>query len=202
MNFPFLTHITINFALFASTFGLIFIAELPDKTALATILLASRQKPFGVFVGVAGAYVVQNLVAVFFGGMIGLLPAAMVHTRAGILFLIFAYVVWRHHDEIHENPRYAHQETFWKTVSASFLVIFVAEWGDLTQLATVTLIAKWRDTWTIFLASTLALWACSAFMIWIGYRARKLLNPNYLHKVAALAFFSVGVLLLAGYWNK
>ncbi len=202
MNFLPFTHFSINLGLFASTFGLIFLAELPDKTALAIILLGSRQKPFGVFVGVAGAYVVQNLIAVFFGGLIALLPPTLVHTCAGILFLIFAYIVWRHHDEVREDTRFSPKETFLKTALASFSVIFIAEWGDLTQLATVTLIAKWRDPWTIFLASTLALWLCSALMIWIGRKARKLLHPGLLHRIAALAFTTVGILLLAGYWNK
>ena len=185
-----------------STFGLIFLAELPDKTALAIILLASRQKPFGVFVGVAGAYVVQNLIAVFFGGLIALLPATLVHTCAGILFLIFAYIIWRHHDQVKEDTRFSPKDTFWKAAFASFSIIFAAEWGDLTQLATVTLIAKWGEAWTIFLASTLALWLCSALMIWIGRKARKLLHPDLLHRIAALTFATVGILLLAGYWSK
>jgi Ca2+/H+ antiporter, TMEM165/GDT1 family len=200
MNFQLLTHPTINLALFGSTFALIFLAELPDKTALAIILMASRYKPLGVFAGVAAAYVVQNLVAVFFGGLISLLPPSIVHTCAGILFLIFAYLVWRHREEV--NEKFSPQKTFLKSAIASFTVIFLAEWGDLTQLATVTLIAKTRDPWTIFLASTSALWVCSSLMIWLGRKARKLLKPEPLHKIAALAFAAVGILLLAGFWDK
>ena len=200
MNLTLLTHPVIHPALFGSTFLLIFLAELPDKTALVTILMGSRYKPLAVFAGVAAAYVVQNLVAVFFGGLIALLPANIVHTCAGVLFLIFAFLIWRHHEEI--NEKFSAKRTFLKTALTSFGVIFVAEWGDLTQLAGVTLIAKFRDPWTIFLASTLALWLCSGLMIWIGRKARKWFNPVPLQKVAALVFMAVGFLLLAGFWDK
>ena len=201
MNFPFFSHPALNLGLFGSTFLLIFLAELPDKTALAIILMASRYKPLGVFAGVAAAYVVQNLVAVFFGGLIALLPPTIVHTCAGVLFLIFALVIWRHHDEM--NEKFSAERTFLKTAMASFTVIFIAEWGDLTQLASVTLIARWpKDAWTVFAASTLALWLCSALMIWIGRKARKMFNPVPLQKAAALVFAAVGILLLAGFWDK
>lgn len=150
--------------------------------------------------GVAAAYVVQNLVAVFFGGLIALLPPPIVHTCAGFLFLIFAYVVWRQHEEM--NEKFSPQRTFLKTALASFTVIFIAEWGDLTQLTAVTLIAKWRDPWTVFLGATLALWVCSGLMIWIGRKARKFFKPGPLHKIAALVFATVGILLLAGFWDK
>jgi putative Ca2+/H+ antiporter (TMEM165/GDT1 family) len=201
MNFALLTHPTLNLPLFGSTFLLIFLAELPDKTALATILMASRYKPLGVFAGVAAAYVIQNLVAVFFGGLIALLPPSFVHASAGVLFLIFAFLIWRHREEL--NEKFTPKQTFLKTAVSSFTVIFIAEWGDLTQLAAVTLIARWpKDSWTIFLASTLALWICSGLMIWIGRKARKLFNPVPLQKFAALVFMSVGFLLLAGFWDK
>src|SRR5580698_4613518 len=81
--------------LFATVFGVIFIAELPDKTALAALVLATRHKPLPVFLGAALALTVQSVVAVAAGGILSLLPARPVHVGAGILFLVSAVVMWR-----------------------------------------------------------------------------------------------------------
>src|SRR5476651_1526283 len=89
--------------LFASTALAIGIAELPDKTALATVLLATRGNPWAVFIGVAGAFVIQSVVAVLCGGLIGLAPRQYVRIASGILFLIFAVLMWRRKDEKDEK---------------------------------------------------------------------------------------------------
>src|SRR5271168_5495300 len=84
-----------NYQLFISTFALIFVAELPDKTAFATLILATRNNPWAIFVGACSAFVIQSLVAVLFGQFISLLPHSMTQIGAGILFLIFAGLMWR-----------------------------------------------------------------------------------------------------------
>ncbi len=198
---PNLIHPGLDLSLFLSTFVVIFLAELPDKTALAIILLSSRKHPLGVFLGVAAAYVIQNMVAVLFGGMIALLPPHIVHIFAGLLFLIFAYVIWMENTNEKEISSEAKKESFLSTVFSSFMVIFIAEWGDLTQLATVTLIARTRQPITVFLASTLALWSTTAILIFIGYNAKQFIKPKFLRIVAAMAFTTVGILLLAGIWE-
>ena len=76
------------------------------------------------------------------------------------------------------------------------MVIFIAEWGDLTQLATATLQAKHRDPLTIFLSATLALWAVTVLAILAGHHAKKLVKPALLNRIAALAFAGVGIVLL------
>ena len=83
-----------NWPLFASVFSVIFIAELPDKTALSTLLMATKGRPTAVFLGVALAFLVQCLVAVGFGRLIALLPEAWVHLASGIVFLFFAGQAW------------------------------------------------------------------------------------------------------------
>ena len=88
-----------DWTLFVSIFSLIFVAELPDKTAFATLLMASRGRPVAVFLGVAGAFLVQSAVAVGFGSLIALLPERWVHLAAGIMFLGFAAHTWFQKDE-------------------------------------------------------------------------------------------------------
>src|SRR5689334_4292195 len=84
-----------DWKLFGSTFALIFISELPDKTALATLLMATRNRPLPVFCGAAMAFVVQSGVAVSFGSLFTFLPEKLVHIAAGVAFLLLAVWMWR-----------------------------------------------------------------------------------------------------------
>ena len=182
--------------LFLSTFALVFVAELPDKTALATVLLAIRYHPFAVFAGVASAFVVQSIVAVSFGTAIGLLPHAVVQVIAGSLFLVLAVLMWTRH-QIEEEPLdSAERRKFLPAAWASFVVIFLAEWGDLTQIATATLAARYPNPFTILVAAILALWAVTAIGIAIGHYAKRTLDVLLLQRLAALTFAAVGIVLL------
>jgi Ca2+/H+ antiporter, TMEM165/GDT1 family len=191
-----------NWALFFSTFTLIFLAELPDKTAVAIVILASRHHPLAVFTGVALAFVVQNIVAVLGGSVLSLLPPHIVHMGSGVLFLVFAFLMWFKGEEKENESQPQAKGNLWKIGWTSFVIIFIAEWGDLTQLATATLVAKTHNPPTIFIASTLALWSTTALGVWVGHHAKKAISPSFLQKVAAVAFGIVGILLLSGFWDK
>jgi Ca2+/H+ antiporter, TMEM165/GDT1 family len=182
--------------LFASTFALIFVAELPDKTAFATLLLATRKNPYAIFIGVAAAFVIQSFVAVAFGSVLGLLPAWIVRIGAALLFFVFAWLMLRREQEEEDEELGEGATDFLKTIWTSFVVIFLAEWGDLTQLATATLSAQYKNPITIFTSATLALWAVTAIAITIGNRAKHLIRPKTLSRVAAVAFALVGVWML------
>lgn len=187
----------VDWRLFLSTFALIFVAELPDKTAFATLVLATRKNPKAIFIGVAAAFTVQSLVAVSFGSVISLLPRNFVEIGAALMFLVFAILAWRRkEEETDEGPAQGPGETFGRATWSSFLVIFIAEWGDLTQLATATLQAQHRSPLTIFLSATLALWAVTALAIGVGSHAKKFIQPVLLTRISAFAFAGVGVVLL------
>jgi len=190
-----------NWGLAFSIFGFIFVAELPDKTALASLILATRFKPLVVFSGAALAFVIQSLVAISVGSLFSLLPEDIVHRIAGVLFLIFAFFMWRRNtseEEKKAEKAERAEENLFKGVWASFIVVFLAEWGDLTQLATATLQAKYHDPLTIFVSATLALWAVAAIAIAIGNRASTVLNPEITKRVAAVIFAFLGLALLIG----
>jgi len=185
---------TFDPALFASVFVLIFVAELPDKTAFAALLLAVRRRPLAVFVGAAGAFVVQSFVAVAFGGVLSLLPRRAVHVGAGLLFLGFAWSMWtRDAEELPDVAEDAVETGFWQDAAAAFAVIFIAEWGDLTQLATAALAAKHARPLTVFLAATAALWCVTALAAVAGHRLKKSFDPRPLEKVAAVLFAAFGL---------
>jgi putative Ca2+/H+ antiporter (TMEM165/GDT1 family) len=187
--------------LFATVFGVIFLAELPDKTALAALVLATRHRPLPVFLGASLALTVQSVIAVAAGSLLAKLPAQYVHIGAGVLFIACALLMWfRKHDEDEEKDTKKAEKAagFWGALWTVFIVVFVAEWGDLTQIGTAGFQAKYHAWLTIFLASSLALWAVAAIAVFVGNRAARLLDPKLTQKVAAVAFAVIGGLLIAG----
>lgn len=191
--------LSINPTLFASTFALIFVAELPDKTAFATLIMATRSHPAAIFVGVALAFLVQTAVAVCFGKAFGMLPEHWVRMASGVLFLAFAVMAWfrKHNSDGDGDTGAEKSKTFARTVLSSFIVIFIAEWGDLTQLATATLVAKYpADIPTVFISSVLALWSTTAVAVLIGNRAKNWINPVLIQRISAVAFAGVGLVIL------
>ncbi len=186
-------------ALLASVFGVIFVAELPDKTALAALVLATRHKPLPVFLGAATALTVQSVVAVVAGQLLSLLPPRPVHVCAGLLFLVSAVVMWRRKEEDEEETaRQREAGGFFRTAWTVVVIVFIAEWGDLTQLATAALAARYRAPFTVFAGATLALWAVTAIAVFLGNRAGKLLDANLTRRIAAVIFAGLGLLLITG----
>jgi putative Ca2+/H+ antiporter (TMEM165/GDT1 family) len=192
---------SLDFKLFGAVFGVIFVAELPDKTALATLVLATRYAPLPVFVGASLALTVQSLVAIAAGGLVSLLPARPVHIAAGLLFLVSAVVRWRRKEEDESDLAKAGERkapTFSRALASTFAVVFIAEWGDLTQLATAGLAARYHNLVTVFCGATLALWAVTGIAVLVGHRAGALLNPDVTKKVAAGIFFALGIAFVTG----
>jgi putative Ca2+/H+ antiporter (TMEM165/GDT1 family) len=183
--------------LFLSTFGLIFLSELPDKTAFATMLMATRRHPVAVFAGVVAAFVVQSSVAVLFGRLLGFLPAHWVRIGAGLLFLFFAWKMWTQKEEVErEGVPLGGAADFAHTVWSSFLVVFFAEWGDLSQLTTAALVAKHARPLTIFLGATAALTSVTAIAVVVGHNMKGRFHPDKINKAAAVLFALIGLYFL------
>ncbi len=181
-----------------SVFAVIFVAELPDKTALTTFVMATRHRALPVFVGAAAALAIQSLVAVLAGQLLSKLPGRAVHMGAGALFLVTAVVMWRQAGDGEADQRDTNATGFWRTAWAVFGVVFLAEWGDLTQLATAAMAAHYRAPFTVFVGATAALWAVVAIAAVIGSHAGKLLPPRATKRVAAGIFCAVGIAFLTG----
>ena len=186
------------FSLVLSVYGVVFIAELPDKTALAALVLASRNAPLPVFLGTAAALTVQSVVAVAAGQLVSLLPARTVHLAAGAAFLVSAVVMWLRKQADEPADEKAPRPGFWRATWLVFVVVFIAEWGDLTQVATAALAARYAAPVAVFVGATAALWSVSAIAVFVGNRAGKLLSPRTTQKVAAVIFALVGAALLGG----
>jgi len=171
-------------------------AELPDKTILACFILASRYRPLYVFVGAAAAFAAQVVIAVAVGDALSLLPHRWVYAATAAAFLVGAVLLWRHRDgedADDEVGRDGVRESFWPVTGMSFAVVFLAEFGDLTQITTVSLAARFHDPLGVGVGATLALWTAAALAVLVGWRLLKLVRVSWLTRGAAVI-----MLVLAG----
>ena len=183
-----------DLAVAAVTFGTIFLVELPDKTFIAALVLSTRYRPLAVWIGVGLAFGVQTGVAVTAGALANLLPDTLMQTIALGIFLLGAVVLFRtapgaDAEEIEQEKEYAAKATepknFLKAVVASFLVLFAAEWGDLSQLLTISLVARYDDNLSVFFGAWGALLAVSGLAVIAGRILLRYLRLSVLHYVGA-----------------
>jgi putative Ca2+/H+ antiporter (TMEM165/GDT1 family) len=189
-------------ATIVATFGTIFVAELPDKTMLATIVLAARfKRPFAVWVGAALALTAQMFIAVVAGRLLELLPDRPVHIAVAILFGVGAVVLWRTSDEaVHEAAEHLAPEVrlelpAWRISATVMGVVFLAEWGDLTQLATASLASR-GEALSVFVGATAAMLTVAAIGVIAGQSLLRVLPERVLRRIAAAIFATLAVVAL------
>jgi putative Ca2+/H+ antiporter (TMEM165/GDT1 family) len=183
----------ISFTVTAVVFGVVFLAELPDKTALAGLVLGTRYRASYVFAGVAAAFAVHVALAVAAGSVLTLLPQQIVHALTGVLFLGGAAVLLMKGDEDEEEIRKPENQSFWKVSGAGFMLILVAEFGDLTQIMTANLAARYDDPLSVGLGAVLALWTVAGIGIVGGKALMRRVPLRLITKVAALVMLGLGV---------
>lgn len=189
-----------------TAFVTVFLAELPDKTMLATIVLSARyRRPLAVWIGAASALTLQMMIASAAGGLLNLLPETPVRLAVAGMFALGAVVLWRSSGEADEEARAAETEAAaagtlavaqrpWLGVSAAvFGVVFVAEWGDLTQLATASLASRGRPL-SVFVGAALAMMTVAAIGVLAGRALLRVMPEHVLRKVAAGVFATLSVL--------
>jgi Ca2+/H+ antiporter, TMEM165/GDT1 family len=188
----------VSLAVAGLVFAIIFPAELPDKTALASLMLGSRYDPRPVFVGVAGAFLVHVCLAIAAGSLIALLPHRIVEGVVGAMFLIGALLLLRGargEDVGEEEPAPASSSVAgWRVAATSFGIILVAEFGDLTQIVTANLAAHYQDPVAVGVGATLALWAVGGLAILGGRKVQRILSLTWLTRIAAVV-----MIVLAGF---
>jgi Ca2+/H+ antiporter, TMEM165/GDT1 family len=172
------------------TFLAIFVVELPDKTFLATLVLATKYRPILVWIGVGLAFAVQTLVAVLLGKAVSFLPDNVVHAAAGVMFLVGAVILIRegrsHQDAANGDDVPATKDVHGvRAVLASFLVLFAAEWGDLSQLLTISLVAKYEEPAAVFVGALGALLVVSGLAVVAGRQLQRFVKLHVLHYIGA-----------------
>lgn len=183
----------ISLTVTAVVFGVVFLAELPDKTALAGLVLGTRYRASYVFAGVAAAFALHVALAVAAGSVLTLLPQQIVHALTGVLFLGGAAMLLLKKDEGEEEVRKPENQSFWKVSGAGFMLILVAEFGDLTQIMTANLAARYDDPLSVGLGAVLALWSVAALGIVGGKALMKRVPLKLITQIAALLMLGLGV---------
>jgi Ca2+/H+ antiporter, TMEM165/GDT1 family len=187
----------ISLSVAAVVFGVVFLAELPDKTALAGLMLGTRYRASYVFAGVAAAFVVHVVLAVAAGSVLTLLPHRIVQAVVGVLFLAGAAVLLlKKDDDEDEQVKAPGGESFWKVASSGFMLILVAEFGDITQIMTANLAARYDDPLSVGLGAVLALWAVAGLGIVGGRTLLRFVPLRLITRVAALLMAGLGAFSL------
>ena len=183
-----------DLAVFATAYALIFAVELPDKTFVATIVLATRFPHFAVWAGVSAAFLVQTIVAILAGGLIELAPHQVVLGVSAAMFAIGAVLLLRGSSDEEEAQEEAEEEaeieqkagtrkTGLRAAMACFVILFAAEWGDLSQILTVTLIARYHDPLSVGLGAFLALSTVTALGVVVGRTLTRYVRLSIIRRI-------------------
>lgn len=178
-----------------ATFALVFAAELPDKTAIASLLLGTRYRALWVFAGVAAAFALHVTLAIVAGSLLGLLPHRTLQIIVAVLFALGAVLLLRgrHEDEEQVNDVEI-EPTFWRVAGTGFMVILIAEFGDLTQVVTANLAAHYRSPVAVGIGALAGLLGVAGLAITGGRALLRVLPITWITRAAALA-----MLILSGF---
>ena len=179
-----------HLAVIAAVFPVIFLGELPDKTMFASLVMATRGRPVAVWAGAAGAFVVHVTIAVTIGvGLFHLLPHRVVDGVVAALFLFGAAYAWaesRKGEEVVVAVA-GHR----RVVTTAFGVIFLAEWGDLTQILTANLAAHYHSPLSVAVGALAALWVVAAIAVVSGQGVLRLVNLATVRRVTAVVLVAL-----------
>jgi putative Ca2+/H+ antiporter (TMEM165/GDT1 family) len=186
-----------------STFGLVMAVELPDKTLVATLILTTRFRAFPVFAGVCAAFAVQCVIAVLFGSFLTILPDTILAAAVAVLFGLGAFMLLREgfapgadgmEDGVRSGPAAL---SFVRSAVTSFGVLFAAEWGDASQLATASLAAKLGNPLAVGLGAFVALVSAAGLAVFIGHKVRSRIRPKLIQRGAGFVFAAFSLVALA-----
>ncbi len=179
-----------------TTFGLIAIAELGDKTQLTVIALSAGYDRVKVFAGVILAFTLVTGLGVLVGEtLLRIVNPAWIKIGAGLLFVGFG--IWmlysRENDDEDENPSVGNP------LFSSFSMITLAEMGDKTQFTAITLVAKYDSPYLVFAGAVLALATISLLGIFLGKKLREFVPLSKIKMGAGALFIIFGISFLAGF---
>jgi putative Ca2+/H+ antiporter (TMEM165/GDT1 family) len=177
---------------------LLFVLELPDKTMIATIVMSTRARPSSIVIGASAGFVVQMGIAVGAGGLLTLLPVHVKDIIVAVLFLGGAGYLLLTREEKEESvgeekAMDEHPTTRLKEISTAFMVIFLAEFGDLTQIQSANLTIKTHAPLEVFLAGSLALISISFLGAYGGKYLQRYVPLRWIRYGGGLIFLGLGI---------
>jgi Ca2+/H+ antiporter, TMEM165/GDT1 family len=185
-------------AVIGVAFAVTFLAELPDKSMFASFVLGTRYRPAWVWLGAAAAFAVHMAIAVTAGRLLTLLPQRVVEAVVAGLFVAGSAYLWltslrpqtrEDADAIRQGGRPA---SFPRVAGTSFMIVFLAEWGDITQVTAANLAARY-DPLPVFAGATLGLWAVAAVAVSVGAKSLDLIPMAWVRRITAAILLTLGV---------
>ena len=183
-----------TFSLFISSFVFIFLASLPGRTTFLMLMLAAKGNPWVVAGGSALAFAAQSLISVALGTLLAFFSPILVQFLAGTLFLYFALLFWRDSKRKTQTDPSLREKTH--SIGSIFLLVFAAEWGDVSQVAIASLSAQSNERTTIFLSAIFALWLIVGIAVIAGIQMGRFTHPKKIQILAAGAFFATGIFMV------
>ncbi len=175
-------------------FGTVFLAELPDKTSLAAMALGSRFQALPVWVGGSLALLAQTVIALVAGRLLGLMPASILKWLEVILFWAFALWMWKRGTE--KEPELGNTSNG-SVLARAFLLVFVAEFGDLTQVATAVWASRLpHQLILVGAAAALALVLANGISTYSGKQLTRWIGSSWIARGASALFFLIGLAIL------
>ncbi|MFE1955005.1 MULTISPECIES: TMEM165/GDT1 family protein [Streptomyces] len=177
-----------------TAFGLIFLAELPDKTMFASLAMGTRMKPLYVWFGTSSAFIVHVAIAVGAGSLLSLLPGWTVKLVSALMFGFGAFMLLRGGDDDEEGDEAGGKTVtgFWPVYGTAFMAVFISEWGDLTQITTANLAAT-NGTWSTAIGSAAALMSVSALALVAGRFIAKRVPLKTVQRVGGVCMLGLAV---------
>jgi putative Ca2+/H+ antiporter (TMEM165/GDT1 family) len=190
--------LSMHLGIIALVFAVIFVSELPDKSLFATLILSTRYDSFLIWLGAASAFFVHVVIAVTFGHFLTLLPHKLLEVIIAALFLLGAVLVLFGKHGLDENLKQTsikerQLRSPWLVFGTAFGVIFIGEWGDITQIVTANYAAKYHDALNVAIGSTLGLWSVTALAVIVGARALTVVSPKLLQRITGLVLLVFGI---------
>jgi putative Ca2+/H+ antiporter (TMEM165/GDT1 family) len=179
-------------------FVVTFLAELPDKSMFASLVLGTRHRAQWVWAGAAAAFTVHMAIAVTVGQLFALLPHQVVEAVVAALFVAGGVYLWVTSNRPHGSHTVdaaregAGPASFWRVAATSFAVVFVAEWGDITQITAANLAAKY-DPVLVFVGATLGLWAVAATAVSIGAKSLSVIPMAWVSRITGTILLALGI---------
>ena len=183
----------------AVVFCTVFVAELPDNSGLASLVLGTRYRAGGVIAGAFAAFAVHVALAVTCGSLLALLPHRIVQIAVAVVFLAGAVLLLRadNDDDDDDEIRLKADATgFWAVAATSFGVILLAELGDLSDIVIANLAARYHDPVAVGIGSVLALWSVVVVAIVGGRGLQRILPLRWITRLAALLMVVMAVFTL------
>lgn len=187
-------------AIVATVFGITFLAELPDKSLFASLVLSTRYRRLPVWTGAAAGFAVHVAIAVTAGQLLTLLPhQALESVVAGLFLAGSAYLIISSlragatDDEADAARQGAAQPSFRRIAATAFGIIFLSEWGDITQVTTGNLAARYADPLPVAIGAALGLMTVTALAVNVGAKSLKVIPMTWVQRITGTILLGFGI---------